>query len=54
MSADKSVHFNQYGEIVAQGYDGRNEFEQIIFDVQQVKAIRLIIQEYNEQAHCQN
>lgn len=47
MSDNKSVYFNEYGEIVGRGYDGHNEFERIVFTGQQVEAIKLIIQEYN-------
>lgn len=45
---NKSVYFNQYGEIVGKGYDGKNYYEQIVFDIQQIEAIKLIIQGYNK------
>lgn len=49
MSSNESVYFNQYGEIVGRVYDGQSEFEQIIFDAQQVEAIKLIIQKCSDQ-----
>lgn len=48
MNSDNSVHFNEYNEIVGRGYDGKNEYEYTIFDRQQVEAINLLIQKYND------
>ena len=42
---NKSVYFNQYGEIVGKGYDGKNEFEEVLLNRQQIAAIELIIRE---------
>lgn len=46
---NKSVYFNQHGEIVGKGYDGKNEFEEVLLNRQQIAAIELIIQKYNGQ-----
>lgn len=48
MNSDNSVHFNEYNEIVGRGYDGKNEYEYTIFDRQQIEAINLLIQKYND------
>lgn len=48
MNANESVYFNKYGEIIGRGYDGHNHYEQVIFDSQQIEAIKLIIQECNK------
>lgn len=54
MSDNESIYFNKYGEIVGKGYDGQNHYEQVILNLQQVKAIEMVIEKYNEQGHCQN
>lgn len=54
MMNNKSVYFNQYGEIVGKGYDGKNEFEKVLLNRQQIAAIELVIQKYNGRDHCQN
>lgn len=54
MSSNESVYFNQYGEIVGKGFDGKNHYEQVIFDSRQVEAIELIIQKCKERGRCQN
>ena len=48
MNNNESVYFNKYGEIIGRGYDGHNHYEQVIFDSQQIEAIKLIIQECNK------
>ena len=54
MSNNSPVHFNEYGEIVDKGYDGKNKYEYTIFNRQQIEAIELIIQKYNGINTCQN
>lgn len=51
---NKDVYFNKNNEIVSQRYDGKNHYEQVVFDSHQVSAIELIIQKYNEQAAHQS
>ena len=47
MGEQKNVYFNQHGEVVSRGYDGRNHYEQIVFNLRQVEAIKLIIEKYS-------
>ena len=47
MGEQKNVYFNQHGEVVSRGYDGRNHYEQIVLNLRQVEAIKLIIQKYS-------
>lgn len=54
MSTNGSVRFNEYNEIVGKRYDGKNEYLYTIFDRQQIEAIKLIIQKYNEKVGHQN
>lgn len=54
MSANEPIYFNACGEIVGKGYDGKNPYEQVVFNAQQVKAIKMIIEKCNEQGHYQN
>ena len=54
MMNNKSVYFNQYGEIVGKGYDGKNEFEEVLLNRQQIAAIELVIQKCNGRDRCQN
>lgn len=53
MGEQKNVYFNQHGEVVSRGYDGRNHYEQIAFNLRQVEAIKLIIEKYGskEKSH---
>lgn len=54
MGEQKNVYFNQHGEVVSRGYDGRNHYEQIVFNLRQVEAIKLIIEKCNEQGRDQS
>lgn len=54
MNSDNLVHFNEHNEIIGRGYDGENEYLYTIFDKQQIEAIKLIIQKYNEKVDRQN
>ncbi len=51
MGEQKNVYFNQHGEVVSRGYDGRNHYEQIVFNLRQVEAIKLIIEKCIEEDH---
>lgn len=54
MGEQKNVYFNQHGEVVSRGYDGRNHYEQIVFNLRQVEAIKLLIQKYSDKDHDQS
>lgn len=54
MGEQKNVYFNQHGEVVGRGYDGRNHYEQIVFNLRQVEAIKLLIQKYSDKDHDQS
>lgn len=54
MGEQKNVYFNQHGEVVSRGYDGRNHYEQIVFNLRQVEAIKLIIEKYGDKGHDQS
>lgn len=52
MDKNSSVYFNEQGEAIGKGFDGTPDnlfaVERVLFDAQQVKAIKLIIQKYND------
>lgn len=54
MGEQKNVYFNQHGEVVSRGYDGRNHYEQIVLDLRQVEAIKLIIEKCSDKEKSQN
>lgn len=49
MGEQKNVYFNQHGEVVGRGYDGRSHYEKIVLNLQQVEAIKLIIEKYGDE-----
>lgn len=54
MGEQKNVYFNQHGEVVSREYDGRNHYEQIVFNLRQVEAIKLIIEKYSGKEKSQS
>ncbi len=54
MGEQKNVYFNQHGEVVSRGYDGRNHYEQIVFNLRQVEAIKLIIEKCSDKEKSQS
>ncbi|WP_270367729.1 hypothetical protein [Limosilactobacillus fermentum] len=53
MGEQKNVYFNQHGEVVGRGYDGRSHYEQIVLNLQQVEAIKLIIEKCSDKEKSQ-
>lgn len=43
MSSDKRLHFDDLGQVIGHNNDGRNEYDYVVFDHNQVEAIKLII-----------
>ena len=44
MSSDKWLHFDDLGQVIGNNNDGYNEYDYVVFDHNQVEAIKLIIQ----------
>lgn len=54
MGKNSSIYCNEHGEIVGKGVDGKNKYEYVIFNQQQVEAIKLLIQKYSGPNFFQN
>lgn len=44
MSSDKQLHFDDLDQVIGHNNDGRNEYDYVVFDHNQVEAIKLIMQ----------
>lgn len=54
MNKSNSVYFNEHNEVVGKGFDGKNKYEYVIFNQQQIEAIQLIIQKCSDTGLLQN
>ena len=54
MNKSNSVYFNEHNEVVGKGFDGKNKYEYVIVNQQQIEAIQLIIQKCSDTGLLQN